>query len=77
MHLDWNDVEDATYYQVRVWSASGWIELPGGGIEITFDGSGATLENLRSGFLYLSVRAGNAAGVSDWSEYLTLENPER
>ena len=66
VHLDWNDVEGTTYYQVRVWSSRGWIELPSGEIGITFDGSGATVENLwSSASPYFSVRAGNAAGMSD------------
>ena len=77
VQLDWNDVEGATYYEVRLfWNSTSWIELPTDGIEIVIDGSSATVSNLPDyGFYYFSVRAVNAAGVSDWSEYLTLPNP--
>ena len=76
--LDWNDVEGAAYYQVRFWDADEWVELPTDEIAIVIDGSGAAVSNLpNGGFLYFSVRAGNAAGVSDWSEHLQLANPER
>ena len=77
VQLDWNDVEDATYYQVRFWwDSTEWVELPTGEIGIAIDGSGATVSNLPDyGFYYFMVRAGNAAGLSDWSKYLTLTNP--
>ena len=76
--LDWNDVAGAAYYQVRTWINEKWVELPAGEIGIVLDGSGATVSNLPNyGFLYFSVRAGNAAGVSEWSEVLSLANPER
>ncbi len=75
--LDWNDVEGAAYYQVRFWSVTDWVELPSDDIGIVPDGSGATVSNLPVGYgyYYFSARAGNAAGVSDWSEYLQLVNP--
>ena len=76
--LDWNDVAGAAYYQVRFCCGSAdWVTLPAGGIEVVFDGSGATVSNLPDyGIYYFSVRAGNAAGVSEWSDYLTLSNAD-
>ena len=77
VQLDWNDVAEAAYYQVRFFYASyEWVELPAHEIEIAIDGSGAAVSNLPDyGFYYFSVRAGNGAGVSEWSDYLTLQNP--
>ena len=76
--LDWNDVAGAAFYQVRYWDDTEWVELPTDEIAIVIDGSGATISKLPNGsFLYFSVRAGNAAGLSDWSEYLGLPNPEQ
>ena len=80
VQLDWNDVEGATYYQVRFFDDddADWVELPTDGIGLVLDGSSATASNLPDyGTYYFSVRAGNAAGLSDWSEYLTLPNPEQ
>ena len=75
--LDWNDVEGATYYQVRAWIGGKWVELPTGEIEIVIKGSGATISGLPVGpYLHFSVRAGNGAGVSDWSDHLGFSNPE-
>ena len=78
VQLDWNDVEGAAYYQVRFCCGStDWVELPTDEIEIVIDGSGARVSNLPEyGFYYFSVRAGNAAGLSEWSEYLTLSNAD-
>ena len=68
--LNWNDVEGATYYQVRSWLNGKWEELPTKEVGIVIDGSGAEVSNLPNGsYLYFSVQAGNGAGVSDWSIY--------
>ena len=78
VRLDWNDVEGATYYQVRFYDNADWIELPTDEISLVLDGSEAAASNLPDyGFYYLAVRAGNAAGVSEWSDFLTLPNPEQ
>ena len=80
VQLDWNDVEGATYYQVRFFDDddADWVELPTDEIGLVLDGSSATASNLPDyGTYYFSVRAGNGAGLSDWSEYLTLPNPEQ
>ena len=75
--LDWNDVEGAAYYQVRFFAATDWVELPTDDIGIELDGSGAVVSNLPDyGFDYFAVRAGNAAGLSDWSEFVTLAVPD-
>ena len=75
--LDWNDVAGAAFYQVRFWKATEWVELPTDAIGIVLDGSGASVSNLPDyGFYYFSVRAGNAAGLSDWSEFVTLAVPD-
>ena len=78
VRLDWNDVEGAAYYQVRFFADTDWVELPTGEIDLALDGSGATASNLPDyGVYYFAVRAGNAAGVSEWSDFLTLLNPEQ
>ena len=76
VRLDWNDAAGAEFYQVRFCCGNqDWVELPTDGIEIVIDGSGATLSNLPDyGTYHFSVRAGNAAGVSGWSESLQLSN---
>ena len=76
VRLDWNDAAGAEFYQVRFCCGNqDWVELPTDGIEIVIDGSRATLSNLPDyGTYHFSVRAGNAAGVSDWSESLQLSN---
>ena len=78
VQLDWNDVAGAAYYQARFCCGStDWVELPADGIEIVIEGSGATVSNLPDyGIYYFSVRAGNAAGLSDWSDFLTLSNAD-
>ena len=69
---------NAEYYQVRFFADTDWVELPTDEIDLVLDGSGATASNLPDyGVYYFAVRAGNAAGVSEWSDYLTLPNPEQ
>ena len=80
VRLDWNDVAGATYYQVRFFDDddADWVELPTDEIGIAIEGSGATVSNLPDyGIYFFSVRAGNGAGVSEWSDFLTLPNPEQ
>lgn len=76
VQLDWNDVAGAAYYQVRFCCGNkNWVELPTDGIEIVIEGSEATVSNLPDyGQYHFSVRAGNAAGLSGWSDHLTLAN---
>ena len=75
--LDWNDVAGADSYAVRYYDDDHWVELPTGKITIVFDGSGAEVSGLPDwGFYYFSVRAVNGAGVSEWSEYNTMNSQE-
>ena len=75
--LDWNDVAGADSYDLRYYDDDHWVELPTGKITIVFDGSGAEVSGLPDwGFYYFSVRAVNGAGVSEWSEYNTMNSQE-
>ena len=72
--LEWNDLPDATSYEVKFYLKGVWNDLPGNGIDIAFYGAGAILRNLpEEGVYYFQVRARNALGPSDWSEYLFME----
>ena len=76
VRLDWNDVAGAESYDVRYFDDN-WMELPTGGISIVFDGSGGHISRLKDwGRYYFSVRAVNGAGVSEWSEYNTMNSQE-
>ena len=75
--LDWNDVVEADSYAVRYYDDDHWVELPTGKITIVFDGSRAEVNGLKDwGFYYFSVRAVNGAGVSEWSEYNTMNSQD-
>ncbi len=75
MELDWNDVSGAQSYALRLWHNEGWVPLPVDGITVRFSGSSAHITGLPNyGNYYLQVRAVNAAGTSDWSNWLTLAN---
>ena len=72
--LEWDDLPHATSYDVQFFQNGAWLDLPGNGIEIAFYGAGAILRNLpEEGVYYFQVRARNALGPSDWSEYLFME----
>ncbi len=75
--IDWDDVDDAQHYEVRFWKPSGsYVELPGAGITIAFDGSRAVARNLSPDmtFYAFEVRATNTGGASGWSQYGILYN---
>ena len=73
VRLDWNNVAEASSYEVRFWALTDWVDLPTDDIGIVFDGSNATVSGLPNyGFYYFDVRAVNAVGPSDWSHFLTL-----
>ena len=77
VRLDWNDVIGATSYKVRFWKLTDWVDLPTADIGIVFDGSSATVSDLPNyGLYFFSVRADDGASHSDWSDYLTLINPD-
>ena len=77
--LDWNDVPTATSYIVTVWLDDGWTDLSADasvqGVSITFNGSGATVRGLPTDYewYYFVVRAVNAGGISDWSDYNAIQ----
>ena len=79
--LDWNDVTAATSYEVSFWQGGDYITLSAdasvNGISITFNGSGAAVSGLPTDhdWYYFRVRAVNAAGASDWSDYGSVAAP--
>ena len=71
--LEWNDVPGAGSYDVQLFRNGQWMDLPGDGVEIAFYGAGAVISELDTGSGYwFQVRAGNAHGSSDWSDYLFM-----
>ena len=71
--LDWDDVPGADSYQVQFydWNSRTLDILPFAGITISFDGSSAVVDDLPEGrFWWLMVRAVNAHGSSEWTEYI-------
>ena len=68
--LEWNDVPGADSYDVQLFRNGQWMDLPGDGVEIAFYGAGAIISELDPGSSYwFQVRAGNAHGSSDWSDF--------
>ena len=71
--LEWNDVPGADSYDVQLFRNGQWMDLPGDGVEIAFYGAGAIISELDTGSGYwFQVRARNAHGSSDWSDYLFM-----
>ena len=68
--LEWNDVPGADSYDVQLFRNGQWTDLPGDGVEIAFYGAGAIISELDPSSTYwFHVRARNAHGSSDWSDY--------
>ncbi len=68
--LAWDDVPGPDSYDVQLYRNGQWIDLPGDGVEIAFYGAGAIISELDpASSLWFHVRAGNAHGSSDWSDY--------
>ena len=68
--LEWNDVPGADSYDVQLFRNGQWIDLPGDGVEIAFYGAGAIISELDPGSTHwFQVRARNAHGSSDWSNF--------
>ena len=68
--LEWKDVPGADSYDVQLFRNGQWTDLPGDGVEIAFYGAGAIISELDPSSTYwFQVRAGNAHGSSDWSDY--------
>ena len=73
--LEWNDVPGADSYDVQLYRNGQWIDLPGGGVEIAFYGAGAIISGLDpNSTLWFQVRAKNAHGFSDWSNFNSLSS---
>ena len=71
--LEWNDVPGADSYDVQLYRNGQWIDLPGEGVEIAFYGAGAIISGLDpDSTLWFQVRAENAHGSSDWSNFNSL-----
>jgi hypothetical protein len=76
--LDWPDVPVVDAYEVRFLldgsSGSQWVTLPAAGIEVSFAGSGARLEQLpHYASYFLQVRATKENSLpSDWSEVFAI-----
>ena len=68
--LEWNDVPGADSYDVQLFRNGQWMDLPGDGVEIASYGAGAIISELDPGSSsWFQVRAGNAHGSSDWSDF--------
>ena len=68
--LEWNDVPGADSYDVQLFRNGQWMDLPGDGVEIASYGAGAIISELDPGSSsWFQVRAGNAHGSSDWSNF--------
>ena len=73
--LEWNDVAGADSYDVQLYRNGQWIDLPGDGVEISFYGAGAIVSGLDpNSTLWFQVRAKNAQGSSDWSNYSSMSS---
>ena len=71
--LEWNDVSGADSYEVQLFTNGQWTLLPANGVEIAFYGAGAIVSELDpADTLWLRVRARNAHGSSNWSNYFQL-----
>ena len=71
--LEWNDVAGADSYEVQLFTNGQWTLLPANGVEIAFYGAGAIISELDpAATLWLRVRARNAHGSSNWSNYFQL-----
>ena len=69
--LDWEDIEDAGWYEVQYYhidqGSVEWLDLPAVGVDVALYGSSAVVSNL-DGLSWLRVRAVSCAGASEWSE---------
>ncbi len=75
--LLWNDVPEATSYDVGLWRTSDWTILPTDDITISFFGAGANIYGLpRQTTHKLSVRSVNSDGIkSKWSSSVSIDIP--
>ena len=71
--LEWNEVPVADSYDVQLYQNGQWIDLPGDGVEIAFYGAGAIISGLDPSLtLWFQVRAKNAHGSSEWSDFSSM-----
>ena len=71
--LEWNEVPAADSYAVQLYRNGQWVDLPGDGVEIAFYGAGAIISGLDPDLtLWFQVRAKNAHGSSEWSDFSSL-----
>ena len=63
----------ADSYDVQLYRNGQWLDLPGDGVEIAFYGAGAIISGLDpNSTLWFQVRARNAHGFSDWSNFSSM-----
>ena len=69
VQLDWQDIEDAGWYEVQYYHLEDgeWLDLPAEGVDIAFHGSSAVVSNLH-GLSWLRVGAASCDGASEWSQ---------
>ncbi len=69
--LEWNEVPGAESYDVQLYRNGQWTVLPGGEVAIAFYGAGAIISQLNheGSSYWFQVRANNAHGSSDWSDF--------
>ena len=71
--LEWNEVPAADSYAVQLYRNGQWVDLPGDGVEIAFYGAGAIISELDpDSTLWFQVRAKNAHGSSEWSDFSSM-----
>ena len=79
--LNWNAVEDATQYRLRLWADDRWEELDGeddGGVSVAMSGTTATVAGRPAGYHWYIFEA-KALGIhgvkqSDWSPNIAVFN---
>ncbi len=81
VELEWDSVPEAASYQVGVWvsGSAEYTALPAGGVSVDMDGSGAraVVRGLPDeNYYYFTVRARNAFGTSDWSDFVFLNTDQ-
>ena len=73
--LEWDDVIWADSYDVQLFRNGQWTDLPADDVAIAFYGAGAIISGLDPSLtLWFQVRARNAHGSSDWSDFSSLSS---
>ncbi len=72
--LEWDYVPGADSYEVQYFQSTQWIDLPGDGITVAFDGTGAVVSGLPdSKVYYFRLRAVDFDETSEWSDRLSVQ----